>query len=201
MPKEIFLVPMEGNGTRADPYRGKYTDDPQVNIAGTIRYGRTDDAIIMIDAIQSYLDSVAGQSDATRLATESNLDSVLTLGQANAAKTVFENAFIPGEFINEGDTRREAIRAVVGMFLFSQRMEGRFGTGWKQRAQAAGVNLNSIWQNFPQALQNELIEIRDDHGWTNTELGVTTTSTLREILQAISEQYKNTPIFIAGLEI
>jgi len=201
MPKEVFLVPMIGSGTREDRYRGKYTDDPQVETSGCIRYSRADEAICMMDAPQTYLDSVAGQSDATRLATESNLDSVLTAGQADTAKTVFESAFIPGQFINAGDTRREAIRGVVGMFLFAQRLEGRFGEGWKSKAQSRGINLDSTWQTFPTVLQDEFIEIRDDHGWTNAELGVTGTSTLREILQAVSQQFEQTPIFIANFEV
>jgi len=201
MAVEVFLVPMVGDGTRADPFRGKYTDDAQVTSAGCIRYSREDDAICMMEAPQAYLDTVAGQADATRLATESNLDAALTLAQANAAKTIFEAAFIPGQFINEGDTRREAIRGVVGMFLFSQRLEGRFGEGWKAKAQARGINLNSTWQDFPQALKDEFIAIRDDEGWTNAELGVTNASTLREILQAVSSQYEQTPIFIGGLEV
>ena len=87
------------------------------------------------------------------------------------------------------------------MFLFSQRLEGRFGEGWRARAVARGITLDSTWQQFPAALQNEFIEIRDDHGWTNTDLGVTNTSTLREILRAVSDRFEATPILFAGLEV
>lgn len=198
---ELFLVPMEGSGTTTDPWRGKYVDDPQVGASGCIRYSRQDHAICMIDAPQAYLNSVAAQSDATRLATASNIDQVLTSQQANTAKTVFDDAFIPGQFINAGDTRREVIRGVVGMFLFSQRMEGALGEGWKAKAQARGVTLDSTWNTFPQVLKNEFIAIRDSFGWTMADLGVDTSSTLREILQAISQQFEATPIFVGGLEV
>ncbi len=201
MPVEFFLVPMVGAGTRADPFRGKYTDTPGVVRHGCIRYSQLDDAICLIEAPQPTLDTIAGNADATRLATESNLDSTLNTAQANAAKTIFEDAFIPGEFINAGDTRREVLRGVVGMFLFSQRLEGTFGTGWRQRAQAAGVTLNSAWQDFPAQLRAEFIAIRDDQGWTNADLGVTNQSTMREILQAVSQQYEQTPIFIASYQV
>jgi len=201
MPVNLFLLPMSGAGTRADPLRGKYSADPQVTRRSNIRYSKLDDAIVLIQAPQSYLDFVAAQSDATLLATEANIDSQLTAGQAAAAKTIFEGAFIPGEFINAGDTRREVIRGVVGMFLFSQRMEGIFGEGWKARAQAAGVTLNSTWQDFPQVLKDALITVRDDWGWTNADLGVANTSTAREILKAISDQFEATRITMSRFEI
>jgi hypothetical protein len=199
MPRELFLVPMEGSGTRIDPVRGKYVRDAQVTAAGCLRYSRADHAIVMIDATQSYLDSVAAQPDTTRLATEINLESVLTAGQANNVKTVFENLFIPDLFANAGDTRRKVIRGVIGMFLFSQRMEGRLGSGWKEKAQSRGVTLDSTWTSFPQVLKDEFVGVRDSFGWSN--LPVTGASTLREILKAISDQFTQTEFFIGGLKI
>ncbi len=199
MAKALFLVPMVGAGTRQDPYRGKYTSDASVVQSGTLRYSRADSAIIFLEAPQAYLDSVAAQPDATLLATPTTIDEAITVGQANAAKAIFEPLGIPGQFINAGDTRREVIRGVVGMFLFSQRMEGRFGEGFKKRASDRGITLDSVWSDFPQALKDEFIDIRDDFGWGN--LGLTNSSTLREILKAVSDQFEATPIFIGGQQI
>lgn len=196
---ELFLVPMEGSGTHADPYRAKYTRHESINYAGSIRYSKTDSAIALINAPQAYLNAVREQPDALSLATPQNINEVLTAGIANAAKTLFEGMGIPAGFINAGDTRREVIRGVIGMFLFSQRMEGRFGAGFRKLAADRGVNLNTPWSDFPQALRNEFIAIRDEHGWDN--LGLTNQSTLRQILLAVAERYEDTPMFIAGVEI
>lgn len=199
MAVELFLVPMVGDGTEENSYRGAYTDDAQVSRSGTLRYGRTNSAaIVMIDAPQAYLDSVAAQPDATRLATAQNIDQPLTAGQADAAKTVFESMFIPAQFINAGDTRRQVLRTVIGMFLFSQRMEGRFGTGWKARAQAAGVTLDTQWADFPQALKDEFIEIRGTFGWNVT---LPTPPTLRNIMKTVSDKFASTPFYICGVTI
>lgn len=198
---EIFLAPLVGAGTLTDPIRPKYSDDPQVVRSGSIRYSKDSNCICLYEAPQPYLNSIASQPDATRLASASNIDQTLNANQANTAKVIFEAAFIPGQFINAGDTRRQVIRGVVGMFLFSQRMEGRFGEGWQAKAVARGVTLDSPWSTFPQVLKDELIAVRDSFGWTNAELGVTNTSTMREILQAISAQFENKPIFLAGVEI
>jgi len=154
---------------------------------------------VLIQAPQVYLNSVGQQADAIRLATPQNIDNQLSAGQASAAKTIFELHGIPGEFINAGDTPRDVIRGVVGMFLFSQRMETKFGRGFKQKAQQYGINFNTQYVEFPQALKNEFIAVRDDHGWSN--LGLTNQSTLRQILKAVSQQFEQTPIFISGFEI
>jgi hypothetical protein len=202
---ELFLIPMEGTGVfPTDPFRPKYIGvpkSPQINRFGALRYGVEDSAIVMIDAPNGFLNSVRSQPDVTSLARANNIDNTLTAGQANAAKTIFEGAFIPGQFINAGDTRRQVIRGLAGMFLFSQRIEGKFGGNWKKKAQARGVSLDSTFANFPQVLKDELISVRDENGWTNQGLGVTNQSTMREILKAISDQYENTPISIAGVQI
>ena len=199
---ELYLMPM---AISTDPEslptvrHGKYTHTDGVTKSGCIRYGRTDDAIVLIQAAQTVLDTISANADVTLLATQSNIDVVLKNNQANTAKTIFEAAFIPNIFINAGDTRREVLRAVIGSFLFSQRMEGLFGESWKRKAQAAGVTLGTQWQDFPQALKDALIAVRDDFGWSN--LGITNTSTLREILKEISGQFSTMPFFIAGFEI
>ncbi len=203
MAVELFIVPMVVPATPsfADPIRPKYVKDPAVNRWGSIRYSTADDAIVLIDATQVYLDSVAGESDAFRIATEANIDNTLNAAQVTAARTFFEVRDVPGEFVNIGDTRREVIRGVVGMFLFSQRLEGAFGVGFREKFTSRGMTLDSTWQDFPQVLKDEFLLIRDDHGWTNTELGVTNASTLRQILKAVSDQFENTPIVISQFEI
>jgi hypothetical protein len=201
MPTELFLVPMIGTGAGNDRWRGKYTrllppDDPSITGNSNVRYSRLDVSLSLIRASQTYLDFVASQPDATRIATADNIDDTLTVGQANAAKIIFEDAFIPAQLINAGDTRREVVRSLIGMFIFSQRLEHRFGAGWRARAQANGLTLGSIWSAFPQ-----VINIRDSYGFTNTQLGVTNTSTMRQILKAISNQFKQTAFSIGRFTV
>ena len=199
MPREIFMVPMEGTGTHSDPFRAKYSVDPAVTMSGSIRSSRQGECMAMFDATQTYLDFIAAQSDTMRLATEANIDNTLTTNQANAAKTFVEDRGIPGDFINQGDTRREAIRAVVGLFLFCQRAEGILGVGFKQRAVELGVTFSTQFNDMPQEIKDLFTTVRDDFGWDN--LGLTGSSTLRQIMLAISEKFETEPIFIAGWEI
>jgi hypothetical protein len=157
--------------------------------------------IAVIEANQSVLNSIAADPDVTRIATETNLETTVTAGNVPAVRTIFEAAFIPGLFINVGDTRREVIRGVIGMFLFSQRMWGKFGDGWKKQAQDAGMTLDSTWQEFPQPLKDAFITVRDSFGFTNEQLGLTNQSTMREALKAFSDQFEGKEIHIGGLVI
>lgn len=197
---ELFLVPMVGAGTKDDPYRAKYTRDPQVIRSGAVRYSRTESAVALIEAPATYLTEVRGQSDVVSLATPSNIDNALTANQANAAKDLFEDRGIPAGFINAGDTRREAIRAVIGLFLFSQRLEGRYGSGFWDRAKSHGITLATVWADFPQSLKDEFLDVRDSFGWTGN-LGVTNSTTLREVMRILAEQFEDTPMYIAGVAI
>jgi hypothetical protein len=191
MPIEIFLVPMVGT----NPTKGKYRDDPVCTRSATIRYARTDAvSLTLLDAPQAYLDSVAAQPDATRLATASNIDTTISAGLATTAKAVFEAAKIP-----QADTRRQVIRRVAGLFLFSQRMEGKFGEAWTKKMVNHGVTLDSTWISFPQALKDSFIALRDEKGWGN--LGITGASTMREILLTVTNQYASEPMFIGGVSI
>lgn len=202
MPKNLFIVPMiPGDGTWADPRRPKYVDDAAVTRWGSVRYSHVDDAIVLIDAPNAYLNQVAGEADVVRIATAANIDNTLNASQAANIRDFLSTRDIPVQFVNAGDTRRQVIRGIVGMFLFSQRMEGRFGEGFRQKFRNRGMTLDSVWTDFPQALKDEFIDVRDSWGWTNTELGVTNTSTLREIMGAISTQFEGTPFVINSVEI
>jgi hypothetical protein len=62
-----------------------------------------------------------------------------------------------------------------------------------------GITLDSTWTSFPQALKDVFIDVRDDFGWG--DLGVTGSSTLREILGVISQQWATTPFHVGRIQL
>lgn len=191
---------MEGDGlSRETGFAAKYSFDPEVTKGEYIRYSNDTYAILLLDATQTYLDFVASQPDATRLATQDNIDNQITTNQANTFKSLMSGIFVPESVANTGDTRREVLRKAAGMFLLSQRFQGQFGESWQQKAQSRGITLNSTWQDFPQVLKDEFIQVRDSFGWGN--LGLSNTSTLDDILAAINSQLSSKPIYIAGVPL
>ncbi len=198
--KEFFIVPMVGTGTREDAFRGKYGKSPEVVSRGTIRFARQDAlAVVMFEAPQAYLDSVSVKPDALRISTEAALDQPLTVGQANSIVARLEANDVPAQWINPGDTGRELIRGIVGMFLFSQRLEGREGQGLTARANEHGVGLDTEWQDLPPSLQAELQGARDSFGLRGS-FGVQGVA-FRDLLRAAGNEFTGKPIFIGGTEV
>jgi len=155
----------------------------------------------MIDAPQAYLDAVAADSECRLLATPQTIDNALTQGQVNQVKSFLEANGIPAQWLQAGETRRQALRGIAGMFLFAQRLEGRFGTGFRAKMAERGITLGTQWQDFPRALKDEFVAVRDSFGWDAQRLGLTNTSTMREILKVCGDQFQGTPMFIAGVQL
>ena len=189
---ELFLVPMEGTGTEEDPIRAKYALDPQVSRQGTIRFSRVDHAVVMLDATQDYLDAVRSQSDAISLSAESDLDTVLTGRERNTLRDWLEARGIPGLWL-QGETKRGVIRGLIGMFLISQRMEGKFGQGIRTRLSG----LDTDWDAMPQASRTELMSIAEDLRLPNPSR----TAPLRDVLKSMGDGMQKERYFLCGFEV
>lgn len=199
MPIAAFVCPTRGagSGTRTDVFRPKFArGDVSIVRVGVLRFGRTDDCIMLIEASQTYLNTIAADPDHQLIATQANIDSALTAGQVSAIQSFLEARGIPADWLVAGETRRQALRGLAGMFLFSQRMEGQYGQSWKQRLVQHGVTLNSEWQTLPLALQVELLTTGATLGYSGGSPSPTTT--LRQILKAMGNLFQSKPIEIAG---
>jgi hypothetical protein len=208
MPIEFFICPQVGAGTKADPIRAKYQQGVGVVRAGQLRFtrGAGAESIVMIEADQTYLDNVAADSECTRIADESNMDTPLTAPQVSNIQNFLEARGIPADWLQVGETRRQAIRGVAGMFLFSQRMTGHLGQGWKARLVTHGVTLATEWQALPAQFRTELVEVWNTlavmlHLSQIVEADVSPTLTMRQVLKAMGNRLQNVPIFIGGVEI
>jgi len=195
---ELFLVPMQGDGlSRETGFDARYRNDPAVANSDYIPYSNSTVAILLLNATQVYLDTVAAQPDVTRLATQSNINTPITTNQANVFKSLMDGIFVPDVVANAGDTRKEVIHKTSCMFILSQKFQGLFGESWQQKAQARGVTLNSTWQEFPQALKDELNQVINSHKkWRNLILSNAATS--GEILTALIAR-RSSPIYFAGI--
>lgn len=198
----LFLLPIVDVQNANIPLRGgKYgmrADHAEV-IRGSFLKLDADDTLGLIQAPQAYLDTVAGQLDAVLLADASTIDAVITPAQAAAFAAELESRSLPAQWLTAGMTRREAIRTMAGIGMVSQRMLGRRRGGLKATLARHGMTLDSTWADIPQAMRRELLDIADDFGWD--DLGLGATSTVREILKAMSDQFASTPMTIGPLTL
>lgn len=186
----LFICPMIGAGTRDDPHRPQYTDTPGIVSWDMNDYSPISVALVCIDAPQAILDAIEANPGVTLLATPANIDTPITTGQRNALRSILEGVFVPGTIAATGETRRVVLRRLKGIIYFSQRMNGRFGTAWKERAQNAGITLDTQWLDLPQAVKDEFLSIRDQFPRLRN-LGLTNTSTIREIFRAVGDAFAN----------
>lgn len=200
---EIFLIPMVQFGTNflGQPHFGpKYVEDnANVTKFGVLRYSRITEAIVLVQAPAAELTSIRNNIDVASAATTANIDNTITTGQRNDMRSYLEAREVPAQWVNTGDTRREIIRGLAGIYMFAQRVEGRTGLGLKESFQSASITLDDTWLSLPQGTKTMLLETVADHGWANP--GFTNTITVREILKFFSDQFEATPIELAGFSI
>lgn len=205
MPVAAFLVPMIGSGAFTDPFRGKYgRGDPSIVRVAILRNGgNAHEAMMLIEAAQAWLDTIAADPDCQLLATAANIDDQLTALQVSNIQTFLEGRQIPADWLVAGETRRQALRGLAGMFMFSQRMRGAFGADWKQKLVAHGVTLATEWQALPVQFQNELLATAASlhaagfPGWGDVEAPAPTV-TLRAILRSMGNRFQGHRIELAG---
>lgn len=198
MPREIFLVPMEGTGILEEPFRGKYTNTVDVTTSGTLRYGREDTGLIMLTADQAVLDTVEANADATRLATDDNIDDVMPAPEIAALRTELEGSGISQNIVKDNAPRRLIIRAIIGVHFFSQRYEGRHQKSLPTAAANAGQGLDNNPNGFPPPFQAELNDIGASFSWGESD---TNNKTIRQIQESAADNIGNQKLFIAGFEI
>lgn len=188
-------------GTLEDPIAPRFCRALEVSSYGAIDFSTTGEAIVAVEADSAYLALIAADPECIRLATPNNIDRALTTTAAAAARTFIEQRGIPADWINAGDTRREVIRGLAGMFLISRRMEGRYGEDFKRRAVSRGVNFETRWAALPPTFQTELIETAISAGWNPSDISLVNNPPLRAILRRLAERYESQPIQLGSVEI
>lgn len=181
------------------PHYGPKYVEGSGNPFGVVRYSRVSHALVLVDADQAFLDSLAANQDVLRLATMAQLDNPITVNQRNNFRNRLENNEIPAQWVNTGDTRRQIIRGLAGVFRFAQRVEARTGTGLRESFQQFGITLDTTWSALPQGAKNVINETADDFGWTNP--GFTGATELRAILKFMSDQFENSELIIRNTSI
>lgn len=158
-------------------------------------FSHGDQYLAKVKADEDVLNKIAAGPDTIRLATEANIDVSLTKKQAAQIREVFENNFIPKNYISAGDTRREAIRKIYGLANFLAKASRFAGQNIRTLVKDSDVNFSTTLTAMPEQMQDALTKAAFFYGWTGPDLGVTMQSTLREFLTAVGEAFEKIKIF------
>ena len=162
---------------------------------GVIKYGSDDICICFIEGItQAEHDLLSAQPDV--MAVPENLDQNLTQNAVDTITTFFESLNIPAQWINTNRTYREVLKVTIGLFQLNQRWAGLTNGSsiFKE-----GFNLNTRYNQLPQAARDRLLECFDSLEIDRSML--TNTSTMREALYEFGIQFANRKITIHRQEI
>lgn len=161
---------------------------PYINCPSAMKdYGLIDYCLVAADIADADHTALIANSDV--LAIPINLDSTLTVGARNTARTFLENFNIPAtNWLNTGMTYRAVLRTVTGMFLFVQRMTAILGHG----IDFASVPLSIQWQNIPADYRSAMQQAANELGYNYS--GVTATTTLRQILKLMADALGSQPV-------
>jgi len=156
-------------------------------------YGSMPVALSIVDATNEQHQALLGNPDIIDLVDNAEIDRFLTEAEVGEAHDIFEYLNIPGQWIGTGNTWREVLRTVAGVFLFAQRMNGKYGAP----VVPDGYTLDSTWADLPVEAQQQLLdvvsELRVDY------MGAGPETTLRSTHAWLAAAWEGKPIMLGGV--
>lgn len=141
-----------------------------------------------VDATQDAL--LAGQADVVGVPP---LDNAIHNATArNKVRSMLEASNVPGTWVNTGMTYRSVLRVVLGLFQFHNRVVARLS----RRVWDGSISLSTTVNQLPQPVADHLRNAADDLGLNYS--AVTGTTTLRQLLLGIGQQFAAQTMTISG---
>lgn len=190
-----YLLPIETIENGRGPKYLAWRRNPEgLNVTwGMIDYGLMPVAIAWADVTNAQHNALTANGDVR--AVPLNLDAPISAGAVVATRAVLEALDIPGNWVTTADTWRGILRATAGLFLFAQRVHGKFGV----TLLPDGYTLATTWSELPQGAKTILLETALELAIDTS--GATANTTLRQIYKALADAWGELPIVIGGQQL
>jgi hypothetical protein len=182
MAYRLYIVPVIGTGVLSDPRRPKYISDIAGLTWAAMDYGFQ--PLYLAAADLTLTDDAAVIANGDVFAFPFDLTPNLNQGQVNSAKTAFELALIPAQWVSASNTWHDVARIVAGMFQFMQRLNAILGN---IILIDSSTKLNIQWSSIPSNIQTAIIDSATSLGYDTSFIQATTQ--LRTILKSLSDQW------------
>jgi hypothetical protein len=197
----LYIVPKIGDGTKANPWRAKYFADNTLSPRPTyssMDYGFEPWFVVGADLSAPDHSTIAGEPDAFALPTD--LDATLTVGQVTSVQNKLEAINVPAGWVNTSLTWRAAVRIVLGMFSFIQRLGALLNAGQTLGVPFFGtVNLSTTISQLSGGTVTALQQAAVDLNLSTT--GIVGSTTLRSALKTLADQMDNISFNFNGVLI
>jgi len=190
----LYIIPAIGNGTKDDPRRPKYIQALGVEWSG-MDYGfqPTFLAAADVDALQHA--GLIAQPDCASLPDD--LDANPSLTQVTAAQNFLETQHIPAGWITTALTWRQIGRIIIGLFLFMQRLSAFVGA--VEIINGITVTLGTRFNELSLDRRRALVDAAASLNYDTSSL--TATSTLREMLKAMADQWQGGSVSVGEITL
>jgi len=195
MTVRFYLVPVEQSGNARGPkyFKWRFSPDGLDVRWGAFDYGLIPTMLIAADVTAGQHDTLAAQSDVT--AIPADIDSTVPAQALPAVQNALEDLRIPGGWVTTNHTYREIIRTVGGLFQFAQRHHGLHN----KIIMPENVTLSQTWGDLPLQARQEVRATADSLNYDYSD--VTASTTIRQILKSLADQWGDQPLLLGGFEI
>lgn len=192
--ERLYFVDIVQTGIYRSPdHFGGRVVAPDAELVGVqwvlVDYGLVNQGLVAATVDSTQQAYLAGLADVLTIPLD--LETVITGSAVNALRNDLEAREIPATWVNNGDTYRIVLREVIGYFYFMQRLTAITGS----TPAAAGVALNTQFQNMPQIWQDGILQtaidlVYDASTWQGT-------TNFRAILRNVASQ-NGSKVFTIG---
>lgn len=192
----LYIVPVVGTGTPADPRRPKYFADGSISGFGWSAMDYGYEPWMVVGAALSATDEAFILAQPDGMALPVNLDVTLTAGNVATVQTKLEAINIPADWVTTAMTWRQVVRIVLGMMMVMQRYAGIHGV---VRIFLGGITLESTMADLPVGARTDLSAAATSMGLSIGNISGSTT--IRQTLQLLSGQMVGWMVIIGGVPI
>lgn len=185
----IYLMPIAGAGTSADPRAPKYSSLFGGANWTMMDYGPEPVCIVGVENIGGAAHSaVVANADVT--AAPADLTQQIG-GQLTAVQAALDSLNIPSNWITSGMTYARVLRILVFVFLFLQRLNGLLPG---VRVFGGGVTLATRINQLPANIRTALSDTATSFGFDTSAL--TGVPTLRVALKGVADQFPDVEMLL-----
>lgn len=192
----FFLVPKVGNGAGIQTrYCPKYlctegVADTIISCRSDFEWNSMDLGLepyffVVAELAQIQRDSLAERVDV--VAFPANID--VTIENLEVVKQRLEMRYLPSNWVGSSATYRQLIRYLCAITAFHQRFNSLHGAVFK-----SGIDLSTQFNQLPQRARDKIQQTADELQFDRS--GLTGSSTLREILRTVGQQWINREVKI-----
>jgi hypothetical protein len=156
------------------------------------RFVRESHGIIAADVSDPQHALVNAQTDVIVIPALDNTIQNATV--RNRVRNILEAGNIPGTWVTIGMTYRQIVRTVLNIWGFANRYVSKGG-----KIFAGGITLDTTWSQIPALAQQRLRDTADEFGLDYS--AVTPTTTIRQILKGMADQFGDIEYQIGGMVI